>query len=174
MINSFTNKHEKELQQITSTLKAIQQSQLVTENSIAYLTAQNEEFKNKINQLETQVKEDKKYITILENKIEDIQMECRKPNLQIKNVPKLIGETKDALIDMVMCLSETVDCKMTKSDIKDIYRVRGKKPEEQNTPIVVETCSALLKMEILKKTKAFNLKNKTKLCSKHLGFKKTN
>ncbi|XP_072933769.1 uncharacterized protein [Epargyreus clarus] len=172
MMSLFSSKQEKELQHVSNTLKIIQQSNLNIENSIAYLTSQNEEFKKKINLLESQAREDKKYITILENKIEDLQVGCRKSNIQIKNVPKMKNETKEELIEMVMCLSQTLECKIDRSDIKDIYRVRGRKPQEQNSPIVVETSSALLKSEILKKGKAFNIKHKSKICSKHLGFKK--
>lgn len=171
MMAMFSTKQEKELQQVTTTLKLIQQSNLNIENSIAFLTAQNEEFKNKINQLESQAREDKKYITTLENKIEDIQLGCRKSNFLIKNVPKKTNETKEDLIDMLTCLSENLQCKINKSDISDIYRVRGKKSQDQNTPIVVETTSTLLKSEFLKKGKVFNIKNKSKICNKHLGFK---
>lgn len=172
MFTTFTCKQEKELQQVSSALKMIQQSNLNIESSIAYLTAQNEEFKKKINQLENQATENKKYITLLENKIENLEMTSRKSMFQIKNVPKKNNETKEDLIDMVMTLSETVDCSMNKADIKDIYRVRSRKSNEQNTTIVVETNSAILKSDILKKSKAFNIKHKLKICSKHLGFKK--
>lgn len=72
---------------------------------------------------------------------------------------------------MVICLSETINCQISKKDIKDIYRVRGKKPDHKNAPIIVETHSALLKSDFLKMAKAFNIKNKTKLCAKHLGLK---
>lgn len=88
MFTTFTCKQEKELQQVSSALKMIQQSNLNIESSIAYLTAQNEEFKKKINQLENQATENKKYITLLENKIENLEMTSRKSMFQIKNVPK--------------------------------------------------------------------------------------
>lgn len=80
MMTAFTTKNEKELKQVTTSLKVIQQSNVNIENSVAYLTAQNEEFKKKINQLESQVREDKKYITVLENKIEEIQLNSIDPN----------------------------------------------------------------------------------------------
>ncbi|KAJ8704364.1 hypothetical protein PYW08_013088 [Mythimna loreyi] len=121
--------------------------------------------------LETQAKEDRKYITLLENKLEETQLGTRKPNFVIKNVPRKNNESKEDLIAMAMCLSQSLDCKMARYDIKDIYRVRGKTNEVQNSPIVVETGSTLLKAEIMAMGKAFNVKHKTKLCCKHLGFK---
>lgn len=171
MMTLFADKHGKEIQQMNTTLKEIQQSNLNIENSISYLTAQNEDLKNRISQLENQSKEDKKYITILENRIEDLQMGGRKTNFVIKNVPRRNNENKEDLIEMVLSLSRNLNFNISKYDVKDIYRVRGKNPSQQNTPIVVETGSTLLRTEILKMGKAYNIKNKTKLCCKHLGFK---
>ena len=95
----------------------------------------------------------------------------QKPNFVLKNVPRRVNESKEDLIDMVLCLSKDIDCTMTKHDIKDIYRVRGKHSEKLNTPIIVETSSTLLKTDFLKMGKTFNVKHKTKLCCKNLGFK---
>lgn len=100
-----------------------------------------------------------------------MQMGSRRANFDIKNVPRKNNETKEDLIDMVMCLSHSIDCKITKSDIKDIYRVRGKNSEKTNTPIIIETSSTLLKTDILKMAKSFNIKHKIKLSVKHLGIK---
>lgn len=157
-------------QEVTSKLKEIQQTNLNIENTITYLASQNQDFENKISLLEQQSKEDKKHIMLLENKIEEMETGTRKANFVIKNVPKLAGETKEELIGLVMTLSKGIDCSLTKSDIKDIYRVRGKN-DIQNTPIVVETGSTLIKNEILQKGKSFNKKHQSKLCCKHLGFK---
>ncbi|CAG9794918.1 unnamed protein product [Diatraea saccharalis] len=52
---------------------------------------------NKADLLENQIREDRKYIILLEEKIEDLQMSPRKANFEIKNVPK----TKENLIEMV-------------------------------------------------------------------------
>lgn len=171
MLTDFSTTQGNELKKVTLALKEVQQSNHNIEKSVAFLTAQNEEFKKKIGQLEIQIKEDKQLITSLENKIEDMQMGSRKTNFEIKNVPKKNNETREDLIDMVMCLSHSIDCNVTKSDIKDIYRVRAKKSEKTNTPIIVETGSTLLKTDILKMSKSFNIKHKTKLCVKHLGIK---
>lgn len=171
MMIHFSGKQENEIQQITLTLKDIQQSNLNIENSITFVTAQNEQLQKKIDKLENQAKEDKKHITLLENKLEELQMGSRKSNFVINNVPKKTTESKEDLIEMVMCLSQNINCTIKKYDIKDIYRVRGKNTEIQKSPIIVETGSTLLKGEIMKMGKAFNLKHKSKLCCKHLGFK---
>ncbi|CAH0404041.1 unnamed protein product [Chilo suppressalis] len=171
LMTSFTTSSKQELKDLSTILKEIKESNHSIESSIAYLTAQNEEYKNRIASLENCVKEDRKYIVLLEEKLEDIQIGNRKTNFELKNVPKKPEENKQDLIDMVVCFSNTIDCQINRSDIKDIYRLRGKKPDQKNTSIIVETTSALLKADVLKMAKSFNKRNKTKLCAKHLGFK---
>lgn len=98
-------------------------------------------------------------------------MNSRKSSFEIKNVPKKSNENKDDLIEMVSTLSQSLDCNITKSDIKDIYRVRPKSNNNKSATIVVETGSTLVKNDILKAAKSFNIKHKNKLCAKHLGYK---
>lgn len=171
MIQSLWAEQQKEFKNFTSTiLLEIKETNTNIENSIASLSAQNLELANKITHLENKCKEDKEYIAILEEKVENLQMGQRKSNLEIKNVPKKNGESKEDLIEMVLRLSSTIGGTLRREDITDIYRVRGKK-ELQNPPIVIETSSTLIKTDILKLCKAFNVKTKSKLCAKHLGFR---
>lgn len=170
MFSKMMTSQENEFKKNANILQGIQQSSCNIESSIAFLTAQNEEFKKKILSLEDKIKEDKKYIIILEDKMESMQQDSRKANFEIKNVPKKSNETKDDLIHMVTSLSNTVGCPLDRTVIRDIYRVRTRK-DTSNTPIVVETSSTLIKNNILKSCKAFNLKQKTKLCAKHLDLR---
>ncbi|KAJ8730196.1 hypothetical protein PYW07_017234 [Mythimna separata] len=171
IIKSMLLVQENELKKITPTLMEIKRTNSNIESSVAYLTAQNEELKKKMEQMECQAKKDKEYITILEEKVEDLQRGSRKSNLEIKNVPKKLQETKEDLINMVLCLTKNINCEIAKRDIKDIYRIKGKRQGATNTPIIVEISSSLLKTDILKMCKAHNVKQKVKLCAKHLGFK---
>lgn len=160
-----------ELQAIKSTLKDIKQTNTNIEKTMEFLTQKNEELQNKINLLEIQSKKDRECITLLEDKIEDMQRNNRKTCLEIKNVPKINNETRQDLMDMVINLTESIKCKIENSDIKDIYRVQGKKDKNKNTPIIIETSSTIIKTDILKACKNFNIKNKEKLRAKDLGFK---
>lgn len=171
MMTSLFNTQKNELQKIVNTQKEVMQSNSNIEKSIEFILNQNKELQEKITQLETQSKADCAYITTLEARIEDLQRANRKANLEIKNVPKLNTETKADLVQMVLSLSENIGASFTKNDIKDIYRIRSKNEKTQNTPIIVETSSVLLKTEMLQLCKAFNTKHKTKLCAKHLGHR---
>ncbi|CAB3251297.1 unnamed protein product [Arctia plantaginis] len=170
MMSAFLTKQINESQQLSETLKEIQQTNFNIESSVTFLMSQNQDLENKISQLESQGKEDKKYIALLEKKIEDMETGNRKTNFVIKNVPRASGESKQDLISMVMCLSQKIDCPVAKCDIKDIYRLRGKSNDNTSTPIIVETGSTILKNDILKSSKTFNIKHKSKLCCKHLGL----
>lgn len=171
MISSMLASYFQEFKKNTDTLKEIQRTNRNIEDSVAFLAGQYEEFKNKIVSLEGQITEDRKYIVLLESKIEDLQRENRKANLEIKNVPKKTNETKGELVDMIIALAGNIECPMTKSDIKDIYRVRGKQDRPQNTPIVVEMSSTILKKDILKMSKAFNIRRKETISARHLGLR---
>lgn len=171
MISSVMSAQKQGFDSNYAALKEIKQTNKCIEQTLEFLTAQNDEFKKKIEFLERKVNEDRVYINTLENKIETMQQDYKKTNFEIKNAPMKPNEDKSDLVDMVLCLSNTIGCQLNKSDIKDIYRVRGKNLTTKNTPIIVETSSTLLKNEVLKMSKAFNIKQKTKLCAKHLGFR---
>ncbi|CAG9787728.1 unnamed protein product [Diatraea saccharalis] len=170
MIHSMLAPQNTELSKISPTLIEIQQINKNIENSITFLTSQNKELQGKIEQYEIQAKRDREHITLLEDKIEELQRLDRKNNLEIKNVPKAKNETKDGLVNMVLSLSKNVGCELSKSDIKDIYRIKSKKEGPNNMPIIVETGSTLLKNDLLKSCKSFNVKHRGKLCAKNMGF----
>lgn len=172
MIKSMILPQENELKKISPILKEIKNTNCNIENTLTYLTEQNNELKKKIELLEIQAKKDKQYITMLEDKVEDIQRENRKANIEIKNIPCDPKETREDLLKMVLCLSKNIDCNITRSDIKDIYRINTKKYNNTNPPVIIETASTILKTDIIKQCKNFNIKNKQKLRAKHLGFTK--
>lgn len=160
-----------EMSKINPTLIEIKKTTSSIESTVSFLASQNEEFKKKIELLEQQNKKDKEYILTLEQRIEDIQREERKTNVEIKNVPKLAEETSETLLGLVTSLAKTVGCKVDEGHIKDIYRIKGKKGTNANTPIVVEISSTILKTNLMNMCKAFNRKSKQKLCAKHLGLR---
>ena len=171
MISTMMASQHEELKKIYPTLMEIKNTNVGIESAMSILSAQNDALKNKIEQLEAQTKTSTDYITLLEEKIEDLQRANRKSNIEIKNVPKLPKETREDLIRMTTNLSEAVHCTMDVKDVRDIYRVHNKHNNTKNSTIVVELGSTILKTELLKKTKEFNRECREKLCARHLGFK---
>ncbi|CAG9791108.1 unnamed protein product [Diatraea saccharalis] len=171
LISSFMNAQQNQISSILMDLKEIQNTNNSINNSVMLLTKQNEDFCKKIELLQSQIKQDREYISILENKIEDLQRSSRKTSIEIKNAPKNKQESREDLLKMVMCLAKSVDLVMDVKDIKDIFRLSERKERGvNNPPIILELGSTLLKIDLLKKIKLFNSKNKSKLQAMHLGF----
>nr|XP_026492926.1 uncharacterized protein LOC113398406 [Vanessa tameamea] len=169
MIRSLFSEQKQDTKNFATTLVEIKNSTSNVENAISLLSSQYQDLNNKLLQLEAECKEGNEQIFLLENKIETLQIAYRKQNFEIKNVPKKHSETKSDMLDMVLCLSSSIGCNLKREDVKDIYRIRGKK-EQRNSSIVVETSSAIVKSDVLRLSKVFNTKTKEKLCAKHLGF----
>lgn len=170
LFRSFTAVQKQELNEIKVNLHEIQATNSSIETSISVLASQNEEFQKRIDQLETEKKKDREYIMALEDKIEELHRVSRKNNIEIKNVPKRSPESREELIETVLKLSSNINLKMEVRDIKDIFRLKGKQGDKTST-IIVELGSTLLKNDLLRKTKSFNIKNKNKLQAKHLGHR---
>ncbi|KAL0878789.1 hypothetical protein ABMA27_003315 [Loxostege sticticalis] len=172
MMSALQTMMQNEFKKINPLLQDIKKTNQSIEESMSFLAAQNEELKKRLDRLECESKKDKEYIMLLEDKLEDVKRENQKGHFEIKNVPQIKPtETKDDLVKIVLCLSQTIDCSLTEKDITDVYRIRAKREPTKNTPIIVETSSAILKSTVLQKCKAHNIKNKEKLRAKHLGFK---
>lgn len=170
MISTLISAHNRELTSITSELREIKEANCRIDDTMSLLTAQNEDFRKKITLLEQQTKKDQEYISILEDKIEDLQRSSRKASIEIKNVPKRPRETSEDLIKYVTSLSKNIQVDFNHRDINDIFRLRGRNDAEKNPTIIVELRSSLLRTDILRGVKQFNIKQKSPLRAKHLGF----
>lgn len=170
MISSMLATHLCEIKKNTETLKEIQHTNRSIEDSISFLSSQYEDFQHKIVDLEGKIEEDRIHTQNLEQKIEELQRESRKTSFELKNVPKKPKESKEDLLNMVINLSNAINCPLHRSDIKDIYRVRPKQEGTVNTPIIIELVSTMVKYDILKMCKAHNIKHKGNLSTTHLGL----
>ncbi|VVC88722.1 unnamed protein product, partial [Leptidea sinapis] len=79
---------------------------------ISNLSEQNNQLKNRITTLEDDIKDNRDYIILLENKLENSEISSRKTNLELKNVPMLPDETKEKLINMTSSLFKNIDCEV--------------------------------------------------------------
>ncbi|KAL0859559.1 hypothetical protein ABMA27_010701 [Loxostege sticticalis] len=170
LISTLMRNQSQKIEEITDSLKEIKHTNSNIETSISLLTSQNEDFCRKIEALEQQAKRDMEYISILEERIEDLQRSSRKSSIELKNVPRKQNECRSDLMNMITNLAKTVKVDMCSRDIKDIFRLKTRKESEKTPPIIIELSSTLIKTDLLKKTKEFNSKNKTKLQAKHLGL----
>jgi hypothetical protein len=171
LISSLISAQSKELTSITTKLQEITESSAKIDTAVSLLTTQNEEYQRKIAFLENHAKKQQEYISILEDKVEDLQRTSRKTYVEIKNVPKKPQETREDLIQMVLHLSNSIQISMNGADINDIFRLKSRGDREKTPTIIMALRSAMLRSDFLKRVKDFNFKNKSRLQAKHLGFK---
>lgn len=183
---TFQENQDKKLSAVMSNIsdlknefKDLKLRQLDIENKISTLTEHYEtsiikstELTGKLERMENIQKKDRETLILLEDRLEDLQRNSRKASIEIKNVPKRNKEDQADLTNMLLHLTKSIDCNISKTDIKDIYRVRETRNGQKNTPIIVEFPSVLIKTEFLKKAKNYNIKNKEKLRAKNLGYTK--
>lgn len=170
LFSRFALTQSEQINSVLTTLKDIQQTSNNVQSTITFLCEENSELKLKIEQLERQAKKDKENITILENEIEENRRGDRKVNIEIKNVPLKSEETKKDILERVLKLSETLNMKLDRSDVRDIIKVNKNKKEKSS--IIVEFTNTFVKTDILKAAKTFNSKNSSnKLRAVHMGIK---
>ncbi|CAG4988656.1 unnamed protein product [Parnassius apollo] len=120
-----------------------------------------DEFLSYISTLEAGKKEDKKMIHQLEDKIEFLERASRPTGVEIRNVPKMKGETKDDLCSLVTNLVQSLN--LNQNDLKNLRRIKSK---QNSYPILLNFNSVLLKD--FNKTKDKGVKiNTTHLKPKH-------
>lgn len=135
--------------------------------SMEFMSNKYEELQSKYQIIEQERKEDQKVIMNLEYKIDVLERQTKSTTLEIKNIPQATDETKEQLFEIVRKMTSAVKVSISKSDIKNTYRVSTKDPK--NKPIIVELMSNLKKEEILKSIKLHNKKSHDdKLSTNHL------
>lgn len=171
LFEEFSHTQRDQSNTIITSLKDIQQTNAYVQSTITFLCEENTVLKKKIEDLEIEARKHKEHIVLLENKLEDNLRTEKKSNIEIKNVPLKGEEKKKDLLDMVLKLTENLELDVKRNEIKDIIKF-NKNKNHQNSTIVVEFTSTLVKNDILKATKNYNNKYKTnKLSAKHLGNK---
>lgn len=171
--NSRLDVLERYISEIKSQNDTTLKKHLDIEKSIEFVTTKLDDVQLSISKLEDQRKEITSQMTALEEKCETVERLLRKTSIQIRNVPKQKAETKAQLFDMVRKLSTTLEIKIEECEMRDVYRMPSK-PDQNNSVIVVEFSSTILKGNIItaaKNHKRNSIRFKTEqLNSSHLGL----
>lgn len=139
MFSSFSNEQDKRFQDLQA--------------SIDLMSNKYDEFLSKIAYLEKERQSDKLIIKELEDKLETLERKSRGVAIEIRNIPKQNGETKETLVSEISKLGEILKVDINSSNIKDIYRLKSK---DSSDPIVVDFTTVLLKEKVLNSVKSFN------------------
>ncbi|KAG7304855.1 hypothetical protein JYU34_010246, partial [Plutella xylostella] len=178
MFSSLSTDMDLRLNALHESLKVITNQNTEITKSIEFMSNQHDELLKRIEALELEKREDKKALQLLEDKLEFYERKSRSTCIEIRNIPDLQvdkaykrNESKNELCEVVKSLSSSLNIKIEKSDVNDIYRTSAKK--DSMRPIVVDFCSAIKKEDVIKAVKDFN-KNKSnsdKLNTLHLNLK---
>ncbi|CAG4982627.1 unnamed protein product [Parnassius apollo] len=122
MITSWMDQQNSERTEITSALRSI-------EESLTCLSTKYDDMCKKVYLMKQERHKQREYITILENKVENLMKAQRKCSFELKNVPRSEKESKEMLLSMVSNLSTSLKVNIQSNDIKDIYRttIKGDK-----------------------------------------------
>lgn len=168
MFESFKSGIESNLHDLQVYVGRIKSQNTEITNSIQFMSDKIDEFVRKIDKLEGENLDNRKYIGLLEDKIEYLERKSRSSSIELRNIPRRKDETKQDLCDILINLGNTLNLKIDKTEIKDIHRTTTSK--EQDKPIVVDLCSTLKKDDLILSLKKFNRnkRNEDKLNTEHI------
>ncbi|CAH2086329.1 unnamed protein product [Euphydryas editha] len=169
MFASLTRQQDKIFQELKSTINNIKEQNDDLKKSVDTLSNKYDEFMSRMSTLESQRKQDRLTISKLEKKIENLERKTRATGLEIRNIPRSNGETKESLFNTLKDLGKIVRVDLCDGDIRDVYRINSK---DGSNPIIAELSSVIVKEKIINKVKSFN-KSKTtteKLNTSYLNY----
>jgi hypothetical protein len=164
---------EQHISEIKSQNNTTIEKNLDIEKSIQFVSEKVDDLQVTITKLERDRKNMAAQISQIEDKCDSMERFARKFCIQIRNVPKQKGETKDKLFEKISQLSSYLSFHLHASELRDVYRMPSK-PDLANSTIIAEFSSTITKSKFLAATKNYNAsarKSKTEqLNSTHLGF----
>ncbi|CAB3238269.1 unnamed protein product [Arctia plantaginis] len=164
------NKITSDINEVKAQNREIQKTNIEIEKSIEFMNQAYETMKNTVEKLEKERVEQRIYITELEKKVFDLQQYSRSSSFEIRNIPQTEKESIDDLTSIVVQTCNKLDVSVKRADLRDIYRMPGKKGS--NRPIVAELVTVSQKNQVLQAARRFNNGRSTieKLNTKHIGL----
>lgn len=153
MFREFTKQQDLRFCELLNSMSTISEQNLELTKNVEMLSFKYDDFISKISILEKEREKDKKIICQLEEKVELLERKSRATGIEIRNIPKIDGENKENLSNLVINLGKTINVQIEKHAIKDIYRTKSK---DASNPVIVEMASVIVKDNILKGVKNFN------------------
>lgn len=146
----------------------IHNTNIEIEKSMIFLTKQYEELKAVAEKSEKEKLEREKYITLLENRIDNLERIANSNMIELRNVPTQPVETTTDLQNVVKNIFEVMKIDYKKDDLKEVYRIRTK---TNKGPIIAHFVSSSHKNNLIKGIQMFNRQNPyNKLNTKTIGL----
>lgn len=169
-LKTFMFKITQELSELKLQNEKLQNVKIEMQESASLINEKYEEVKSRLDKLENERSEHRKYINKLEIQLKDIQESRRSAVIELRNIAPTEKEDNSHLIKTFVGACTALEVPVEQSEIRDIYRLQGKQgPSKQ---IIVELHSVTKKNNILSALRDFNKgkSNTEKLNSGHLGL----
>lgn len=167
--NVFSKEQEKRFDDLVEKINNIILQNCELKESVQLMSNKHDELLNRISELECEKKEDKKRIQLLQDRVENLERRSRACGIELRNVPRSSGETKETLSKLVVDVGKALNVNIESSNIREIFRVKSK---DNSNPIIIELDTVLRKHNVIKGVKEFN-KNRNKndkLNTTHIGL----
>lgn len=169
--HELSNIIDTKFSKMEATLTEIKTTNIDLEKTLEFISTQYEDLRKKMEKLEQENKSNSAYIHILEEKVEELQTNCKKSSIEIRNLPIEDKESKITLTKRVLTITSSLNIDIKTDDIKDVFRTR----KNESKTIIVEMANVNIKNEILKAVKKYNNINKNnKLNATNAGIKGKN
>lgn len=161
---------EKLISDVKKSTSSISKTNLEIEQSVNFVSDQIKTVEEKITKLEEERKSISCQLFSMEEKCEEIERNCTKTCIEIRNVPKPKFESKENLFQSAAKLCNLIDVPLQNGDIRDVYRIPNKNDKAIGT-LIIESSNTLTKKRIIVATKDYNKKNRsTQLSSMDIGI----
>lgn len=153
MLRDWKKDQDKTLQKLRSDVTdfknqilKIHNTNIEIEKSMDFLTKQYEELKIVADKTEKEKLEREKYITLLENRIDNLERNANSNIIELRNVPTQPVESTTDLQNVVKNIFEVMKIDYKKDDLKEVYRIRTK---TKKGPIIAHLGSTSLKNNLI-------------------------
>lgn len=168
--NTRMDKFEEHILEIKSQYSSIEATNQEIEKSMTAVSDQLISLETKIASLEIERNSMARKLVTLEERLDNIDRNCIKTCIEVRNVPKCQKETKSTLYTLVQSLSKQLEANIQPADIRDVSRLPSRK-ESKTSNITIEFTNTLQKSNFLLAAKQFNINHSTdKINSTHLGL----
>lgn len=161
MFLEFKEDQEKKFERLCESVDEIKTQNSKIQSTVSFLTQDYDVLKGKIEHLEAQLESERKTnskcFQNLEEKLERVERGTRSSCIEIKNIPIRKSESKTELLNTVMNIGATLNVPMQPFEIKDIFRIGTRDPD--NKTIIVDFTSNLLKEKFIQMYKKHNKEN---------------
>ncbi|KAJ8728462.1 hypothetical protein PYW08_016847 [Mythimna loreyi] len=135
---------------------SIQTVNLEIKGSMEYINTSFEDMRQQVDTLRKENRAYKNCINELENKIQDLQQSTRSSCVVFRNIPTKENETISDLSTIVEKVSTAVNMPLSKLEIRDVYRLPGKKGAAG--PIITEFQTVHTKNQLITNVRNYNKK----------------